>query len=84
MMTPTIAKMLGVGSMAVIASAEYPPHLFERSPLMPSEVIVHDKCPQGQQIVQYVPFAKPKHHHKTDEHGCHHYSYWGYPYPQPC
>lgn len=79
-MTPAIAKMLGVGGLAVVASADYPPQLFERSPLMPSEVIVHDKCPPGQQIVQLLPIAKPKHRHA----GCHHYSYWGYPYPQSC
>ena len=50
-------------------SPEYPPGLFEHSPVFP------DSTPAARH--------KPPQHHAHGEK-CHHYGTWNYPVPQPC
>lgn len=64
-----IALTIFVSSSVSYSDEEYPPGLFENSPV----------------INQHNYHKSKKEHRKHEkDNGCHHYENWNYPYPQPC
>jgi len=58
-----------------VADSQYPPSLFENSPLVTT--------PYGAR--RPGPGTRPNHRAREPESGgCHHYGDWRYPWPQPC
>jgi hypothetical protein len=55
---------------------DYPPGLFERSPLIDTPAAVRPS---------HGPEGQAKNLHSVRAGGdCHHYRVWSYPWPQPC